>query len=153
MKKLFILFLVVLAFSACRKGKFETVPTVTIDSFGPKVVSTGDFFQLRATVTDKEGDVQDSVIIVRKRFSTDGSLLSTDSTRRVSLRGLGTPIKDRIELMITFVYGRLIPEQAITQDLEYNFDRNLTVGLIVVDNAGNRSEYVESEPIRLQKFQ
>lgn len=152
MKKLFILFVVVLALAACSKDKFETVPTVTIDSFGPEEVTTGGFFQLRATVTDKEGDVQDSVIIVRKRFNGT-TLLTTDSSKRVSLKGLGTPIKDRIELLITFVYGRLIPEAAITQDLEYNFDRNFRVGLIVVDNAGNRSDYVESEPILLRKFQ
>lgn len=152
MKKLFILFVVVVALSACSKGNFETKPTVTIDSFGPEEVFTGGFFQLRATVTDKEGDLQDSVIIVRKRFNGT-TLLNTDSSKRVSLRGLGTPIKDRIELLITFVYGRLIPEFAVTQDLEYNFDRNLRVGLIVVDNAGNRSDYVESEPILLRKFQ
>lgn len=152
MKKLFILLLVVLAFSACRKGNFETKPTVTIDSFGPEEVTTGGFFQLRATVTDKEGDLQDSVIIVRKRYNGT-TLLNTDSSKRVSLKGLGTPVKDKIELLITFVYGRLIPEQAITQDLEYNFDRQLRVGLIVADNEGNRSEYVESEPILLRKFQ
>ena len=151
MKKLFILFLVVLAFSACRKGEFETTPTVVIDSFGPEEVTTGGFFQLRSTVTDKEGDLQDEVIVVRKRYNgTD--VLSTDSTR-VSLKDLGNPVKDKIELMITFVYGRLIPEQAITQDLEYAGDRNLTVGLIVIDNEGNRSEYVESKPIVLKKFQ
>lgn len=141
-----------LAFSACRKGNFETKPTVTIDSFGPEVVSTGNFFQLRATVTDKEGDLQDSVIIVRKRYNGT-TLLNTDSSKRVSLKSLGTPVKDKIELFVTFVYGRLIPEQAITQDLEYNFDRQLRVGLIVTDNAGNRSDYVESEPIVLKKFQ
>lgn len=152
MKKLIILFVVVLAFAACSKGIFETKPTVTIDSFGPEVVPTGGFFQLRATVTDKEGDLQDSVIIVRKRYN-NGTLLNTDSSRRVSLKNLGTPVKDKIELLITFVYGRLIPEQAITQDLEYNADRELRVGLIVTDNAGNRSEYVESEPIVLKKFQ
>lgn len=152
MKKLFIFFLIVLAFSACSKGKFETVPTVTIDSFGPDEVTNGGFFQLRATVTDKEGDLQDEVIIVRKRYNGN-DLLTTDSSKRVSLKGLGTPVKDKIELLVTFVYGRLIPEAAITQDLEYNFDRNLRVGLIVIDNAGNRSEYVESEPILLRKFQ
>jgi hypothetical protein len=152
MKKLFILFAVVVAFSACRKGNFETVPTVTIDSFGPEVVTTGNFFQLRATVTDKEGDLQDSVIIVRKRYN-NGTLLNADSSQRVSLKNIGSPVKDKIELLVTFVYGRLIPEQAITQDLEYNADRELRVGIIVADNAGNRSEYVESEPIVLKKFQ
>jgi hypothetical protein len=77
--------------------------------------------------------------------------LTTDSTERFHLKKFGSPIKDKIELLLTFVYGRK-EDFAITQDLERNFDRNLTVGLIVKDNAGNRSEYVESEPIVLKKF-
>ncbi len=152
MKKLLGLILVAVVLAACSKDKFETVPTVTIDSFGPDEVSLpGDYFQLRATVTDKEGDLQDTVIVVRKRFNgTD--LIGTDSSERFDLKKFGSPVKDKIELFLTFVYGRK-EDYAITQDLERNFDRNLRVGLIVKDNAGNRSEYVESEPIVLKKFQ
>ena len=152
MKKLFILFLVVLAFSACSKGTFETKPTVDIDSFGPEEVERpGAYFQLKATVTDKEGDLQDTVIVVRKRYNGT-TLLSTDSSQRFNLKAFGSPVKSKIELLITFVYGRL-EDFAITQELERNADRNLRVGLIVKDNAGNRSDYVESEPIVLKRFQ
>lgn len=152
MKKLLCLITIVAVFAACSKDNFETVPTVKIDSFGPEEVSVGDFFQLKATVTDKEGDLQDSLIVVRKRYNGT-TLLTVDSNQRFLLKNLGSPVKSKIEIFLTFVYGRLIPEAAITQDLESNFDRNLRVGLIVKDNAGNRSEYVESEPIVLKKFQ
>jgi hypothetical protein len=150
MKKILVLLMVAGALVACSKDKFKTVPQVEINSFGPEEVSVGDLFRLVATVTDKEGDIQDSVIIIRRRYS-GAMLLTTDSTKRVSLKGLGSPVKDKIELQVSFVYGRL-DDFAITQDLEYDFDRNLTVGLVVIDNAGNRSEAVESKPILLKKF-
>jgi hypothetical protein len=150
MKKILVLLMVAGALVACSKDKFKTVPQVEINSFGPEEVSVGDLFRLVATVTDKEGDIQDSVIIIRRRYSGT-MLLTTDSTKRVSLKGLGSPVKDKIELQVSFVYGRL-DDFAITQDLEYDFDRNLTVGLVVIDNAGNRSEAVESKPILLKKF-
>jgi hypothetical protein len=147
-----ILFSVIIAgaLTACSKDKFKTVPQVKIESFGPEEVRVGDEIQLRATVTDKEGDLQDSVIVVRKRYS-GSDVLTTDSIR-VSLRGLSSPVKDKIELFITFLYGRLDPGRVITQDLEYNFDRDFAVGLVVLDNQGNRSEYVESNRIVLKKF-
>ena len=151
MKRILIVSVFALALAACSKDKFNTVPTVTIDSFGPSEAYNGDIIQLSATVTDKEGDLQDSVIVVRKKFNGN-TLLSTDSSAKVSLRGLGSPVKDKIELRVTISYGKLYPEYAIFQELERDFDRNFSVGLIVRDNAGHRSEYVESKKIVLKKF-
>ena len=151
MKKLLILFALVTMLAACSKDKFKTEPTVTIDSFGPAEVNNGDVIQLFATVTDQEGDLQDSVIVVRKRFNGDQQI-SVDSSARVSIGALGHPNARRIELRVLISYGRLRPEEALFQDLERTFDRNFSVGLIVRDNAGNRSEYVESEKIVLKRF-
>jgi hypothetical protein len=150
--KRFVLVVFVASFlAACSKDKFKTVPTVTIDSISPGEVNNGDIIQLLATVTDQEGDLQDSVIVVRKKFNGD-TQISIDSSSKVSLKGLGSPTSRTIELRVLISYGRLIPEAALFQDLERNFDRNFSVGLIVRDNAGNRSEYVESEKIVLKKF-
>jgi hypothetical protein len=151
MRSIFIAFVIVFALAACSKDQFKTVPTVRIDSITPSEANNGDIIQVNATVTDKEGDLQDSVIVVRKKYN-GSTLLSVDSTARVSLKGLGTPIKDKIELRISISYGKLIPEYAIFQDLERDFDRQFAVGLIVIDNAGNRSDYVESKQITLKKF-
>lgn len=151
MNRLFILAILAVALAACSKDNFKTVPQIKIESFGPEEVRVGNEMQLRATVTDKEGDLQDSVIVVRKRYN-GATLLTSDSTR-VSLKGVGSPEKDKIELFISILYGRLDPGRVITQDLEYNFDRQYAVGLVVIDNAGNRSEYVESNKILLKKFQ
>lgn len=151
MKRILIVSVLAIALAACNKDNFKTVPTVKIESIGPSEVTNGDIIQLLATVTDKEGDLQDSVIVVRKKFN-GSTLLTVDSSARVSLKGLGSPVKDKIELRISISYGKLLPEYALFQDLERDFDRNFAVGLIVRDNAGNRSEYVESKQIVLKKF-
>lgn len=151
MKRILIVSVLAIALAACNKDNFKTVPTVKIESIGPSEVTNGDIIQLLATVTDKEGDLQDSVIVVRKKFN-GSTLLTVDSSARVSLKGLGSPVKDKIELRISISYGKLLPEYALFQDLERDFDRNFSVGLIVRDNAGNRSEYVESKQIVLKKF-
>jgi hypothetical protein len=151
MKRILATTVLAIALAACSKDNFKTVPTVKIESFGPSVARNGDIIQLSATVTDQEGDLQDSVIVVRKKFN-GSTLLSADSSARVSLKSLGSPVKDKIELRISISYGKLIPEYTLFQDLERDFDRNFSVGLVVIDNAGHRSDYVESDKIVLKKF-
>lgn len=150
MKKLLALILVAGVLAACSKDKFKTVPQVDIKSITPDEAFNGAIIELLADVTDQEGDLQDSVIVVRKRFNGD-TQLTVDSTR-LSLKGLGSPNKQKIELRVTVSYGRLFPEYAIFQSLESNFDREFSIGLVVLDNAGNRSEYVESKKILLKKY-
>ena len=150
MKRLLFFSLTALVMAACTKDKFKTVPQVKINSFGPEQVTKGQLIRLTATVTDKEGDVQDSVYVVRKRFN--GTNLLTWDTTRYNITNLGAPKKQEIELQVLFLYGELKPEVAPIQNLETAADRNFSLGIIVVDKAGNRSEYVESEKILLKKL-
>lgn len=150
MKRGLIFLLIAVSLAACSKGNFETVPTVNITSFGPSEVYNKGFFELTATVTDKEGDLQDSVIIYRNLYK--GTIVEKDSIK-VSLKGLGSPVKDKIEIRVTFRYGENEPQgRIIFQQLMYDADRKFSVGLVVRDNAGHRSEYVESKQITLKKF-
>jgi hypothetical protein len=148
MKKLFVFCVVASAIIACGKDKFKTEPQVEIISFGPSEVNKGELFTLRAIVTDKEGDVQDSVLLVRKRYT--GSILLTTDTLRYSIRELNSPTKTKIEVQAVFSYGEL-RDNYIFQNLESS-DRDLTVGVIVRDKAGHRSAYVESGKILLKKL-
>lgn len=150
MKRVLIYCLFVVAIAACSKDKFKTVPQVTIESFGPQEVRKGQIIQLRVTVTDKEGDLQDSIIIVRKRFNGT-TLLSTDSSIRSSLAALGVPVKQKIEIQYFLPYGELLANYKEFQNLE-SVDRNFKMGIIVRDKEGNRSEYVETEAIVLKKL-
>jgi len=150
MKKVLFVSVFALVLAACSKDNFETVPQVKIESITPDQVFNGSIIQMIASVTDKEGDIQDSVLVVRKKYN--GSIVLSNDTTRVSIKGLSSPVKDRIELRISISYGQQYPEFAIFQGLEYDFDRDFTVGLVVKDNAGHRSEYVESKRIVLKKF-
>lgn len=150
MKKLFIVFVVASALAACSKDKFETVPTVRIESFGPPEVNNQDYFRLVATVTDKEGDLQDSVVIYRNIFKIGD--VEKDSVV-ANLKDLGMPSKTKFEIQVTFRYGSTEPQgQIIYQELRTDADRPMSIGLVVKDNAGHRSEYVESDKIILKKF-
>jgi predicted small secreted protein len=148
MKRILIVLIVAVALAACSKDKFESVPTVRVNSFGPKEVIKGQQFRLVATVTDKEGDIRDSsILIVRKVYLR--SIENTDTIRQ-AISGLKFPQNDRLEFQVTFSYGELV-DNAILQNYDGE-EKNISVGLVVVDNAGHRSNYAESEKILLKKL-
>ena len=148
MKKLLVLTVVVLALVACSKDKFKTEPQVEILSLGPSEVNKGEIFTFRAQVRDKEGDLQDSVLLVRKRFA--GNVELTVDTLRYDISSFAFPDKSIIEVSAVFSYGE-IRDSYIFANLE-NQDREFAVGIIVRDKAGNRSEYQESGKILLKQL-
>jgi hypothetical protein len=148
MKAILTFSVLVVLLAACSKDNFKTQPTVQITSFGPGEVHKGMVFTFFADVTDKEGDVQDSVLLVRKRF-TGQNLLSVD-TVRYSIANFGVPLKTKIQIEAKFDYGEVV-DGTIFQNLE-SVDRNFAVGIIVRDKAGNKSDYVESNKIVLKKL-
>ncbi len=152
MKKLFIFGGLALFLAACNKDKFKTQPTVTINSFGPAQVNLGDAFTLNATVTDKEGDLQDSVLLVEKLSNpVTNDVLRTD-TVPFSLQTFGIPTSNQIQLSAVFVDGRIVNGAMTYTSDDQSVDRNLAIGIIVIDNAGHRSDYVESNKILLKKL-
>ena len=148
MKKVLFFGLIAFIFAACGKDKFESVPQVKIKSFGPDVVIKGQTFKLTAEITDKEGDLQDTVLLVRKRF-TGTALFQTDTTK-LSLKELGFPNAPTLELSLTFTYGEDVPG-TIFYRIQEAIDRGLVYGLIVSDKAKNKSTYVETKRILLKK--
>ncbi|MGE5518643.1 MAG: hypothetical protein ACM3VS_01870 [Candidatus Dadabacteria bacterium] len=147
--KLFIgLLSLILIFSACSKDKFQTKPQVEIKSLSPGQVYKGQFFEFIATIRDKEGDLQDSVLLVKKRYN--GSSLLTADTTRLYIAPLAFPDKQQIDFSALFAYGELV-DGTIFQNLE-QVDRDFAIGIIVRDKAGNKSDYVESGKIVLRKL-
>ncbi|MGZ5286920.1 MAG: hypothetical protein ACXWB9_07040 [Flavisolibacter sp.] len=148
MKKILPFLVVVMAVFACSKDKFKTEPQVEIKSLGPAEVRKGELFSLRAIVRDKEGDLQDSVLLVRKRFA--GNTQLTVDTLRYDISNFNFPDKNVIEVTAIFSYGEL-RDGYIFANLESQ-DRDFAVGIIVRDKAGHRSEYVESDRIVLKQL-
>ena len=148
MKRIFVFCVGILVIFACSKDKFKTEPQVEIKSLAPSEVHKGQLFSLRAIVRDKEGDIQDSVFLIRKRFN--GTTLLTTDTLRFSISDFDFPEKSEIEINAVFSYGE-IRDNYIFENLE-NMDRDFAVGIIVKDKAGHKSEYVESKKIVLKKL-
>src|SRR5215204_4684070 len=153
MKRLLVFGLIATTVAACTKDKFKTIPQVEIKSFGPDEVFKGQLIHLNANVTDKEGDLQDSVIFYRKVFAVNTrTLVSQDSSIRANLKTLAVPNKQEIEVQLNMIYGES-NQNYPTQNGSNAVDRLLTVGMYIKDVAGNRSEYVESDTIRLKRIQ
>lgn len=135
---------------ACSKDKFQTTPQIEIKSFQPTDVKNRDIITLKATVTDKEGDLKDTIFIVNKRYNLAGDTLLSADTVNFNLGTLAFPEKDKIDIEIVYTYGyqdqNLTKMYLALQDKE----RRFAVGLIIKDKAGNRSEYVESDKIVLK---
>lgn len=134
-------------FLACNKDKFTTAPQITIKSIAPKTVSSGDIISLKGKYTDAEGDI-DTVFIVYKWYN--GATIVRNDTFKYPFSTLNVPDKTR--------------EADINVILEYNTnntglaflpgvprDTTATLGLMLKDKAANKSNYAESDPIRLKK--
>jgi hypothetical protein len=151
--KQFLLFLSsVTLLAACSKGKFETVPNVVIKSFGPEMVAKGGVFELVAEITDKEGDLLDSVTLVRKRFTNNLQVpVRTDDTTRLRIADFANPNSSTIELKITFGYGRQVDGTQL-YNIQEAVERGLVYSIFVSDKAKNKSAVVETKRITLEKF-
>jgi hypothetical protein len=133
---------------ACGKDKFTTVPQVKIKSIKPDVVTQGNLIQFRSDFTDQEGDV-DTIFLVYKWYA--GSAASRiDTILRAPISDYNLPANTRQgELFVEFVYGVIV--DGYVQLSSVNKDTTAAFGLVLKDKAGNRSEYKESDPIRLIK--
>ncbi|GAC1423341.1 MAG: hypothetical protein NVS9B7_02430 [Flavisolibacter sp.] len=134
---------------SCSKNKYNTKPQVKVNSFGPGVVNSGQTISLKATITDKEGDIQDSILLVKKIYNITTSSLVYVDTIRFSVKDFGNPLQSKIELDAIFNYGQIVDGTIyIGQE---SADRLLGVGIIVYDKGGHKSDYVETNKIVLKK--
>lgn len=58
-----------LLLTACDKDDFQTKPKIEIKSAGPDEVAVGGGLSISLRFTDKEGDVNDSIYIIRERLN------------------------------------------------------------------------------------
>ena len=152
MKRFAIYFILAIAFVSCNKNKFKTQPQVQITSFSPSQVYLGQIFKLKASVTDKEGDATDSVLLVEKLYNISTNFVLNTDTLRFTVADFGVPNNDQYEFEADFDYGQIVDGTILASSDQTSVDRNFTVGIIIRDKAGNKSDYVESDKIVLQKL-
>jgi len=148
----FVVFLAVLiavAVLSCNKDRFTTEPQVNVKSISPNTVFQGDIIDLKAKFTDDEGDV-DSIYIVYKWYNN--TTVTRNDTFRYTTAALNLPTNTRQgDILVEFAYGRLINGFSQLPNSPVAKDTTSTLGLLLVDKAGHRSGYSESDKIRLKK--
>jgi len=117
MKKGVLLGLTVLLLSAaCNKDKFESKPSLKLKDMNGNVIPIKATWVVRFDYTDKEGDIDDTLFMIRQRLNIRGS---------ITMPALKFPVP-------TFPHQT---KGEIKADLDY--DRHLTVGLNPVGNSPN----------------
>lgn len=133
---------------SCNKDKFTTVPQLDINSISPGTVFSGNNLSMKGEYRDQEGDV-DSALIVYKWYN--GTTAVKNDTFRYSLEALNLPAKTRqADFSVDFQYNTLNPGFLTLPGVSVR-DTTATLGMILIDKAKNRSDYAESDPIRLIK--
>ena len=148
------LFLLILAVCfSCSKDKFTTEPQVTVKSISPGEVRQGTngsftIITLDARFTDDEGDI-DTVLIVKKFYSGDSVTLA-DTMAPYTLDGLKLPPKTRQgDMTVQFEYNTNNSNGTYVGFPGVEKDTTATLGLLLIDAAGHRSNFSESSKIRL----
>ena len=137
-------------FIACNKDKYTTEPQVKFKEISPDVVNRGNIVKFTCSFTDEEGDV-DSIYIVQKWYTGSGTVTFIDTLKNNRYESTTAPISRSGDISVMGEY--------LTQNSGYkpypwaatNRDTIATLGLLLIDKAGNRSNYAESDKIVLKR--
>jgi hypothetical protein len=73
--KILLSLLVVIFLAACKKDKYNTTPTLTLKSTSKKTIPTNGTFTVQIELTDKEGDISDTLYF--KKIRTNKKVTGT----------------------------------------------------------------------------
>ena len=141
--RIWLALIIVLGMISCDKGKFETVPQLRLKSRSPEKepVEVNDPLRLNIEYTDKEGDVSDSLFIIRQRLNQNGAVTPPKSPYDIPT--FPTIDKGEFEITLDFI------------DLTYNLNAisipgsgspakkeidTLRLKIVARDKAGNKSD-------------
>ena len=145
----FILFVLTAFFVivvACNKDKFLTKPTIKIKSLNTEFVPLNGNLIITLECTDKEGDVQDSVIIIKRRLNRRVVTTLRDTLRYKFPQFPNTP---RTEVIATLDYQTILSAQSppnIPGTNQKELD-TLILKLAVRDRAGHTSDTITTNRI------
>ena len=136
-----IALIIVVGMIACGKDKFETKPQLTLRSKSPDVVPVNGTLRLNVEYTDKEGDVSDSVLIVRQRLNKRGPVQLPANPYGIP----DFPKTDKGEFEITLEYQfhlitGLSPIRVTGSNPPRNEVDTLRIKIVARDKGGNKSD-------------
>ncbi|MCY7310810.1 MAG: hypothetical protein LH619_08530 [Chitinophagaceae bacterium] len=145
---LFVIVAVVVTMIACSKDKFLTKPTITVKSINGNFIPLNGTFVITLECTDKEGDVQDSVIIIKKRLNKRVVATIRDTIR---YKFPVFPKNTRTQIQATLDYQSILsafnpPFIPGSNPAKRELD-TLILRMAVRDKAGNTSDTISSPTI------
>jgi len=133
--------IIIVGMIACGKDKFETKPQLTLRSKSPDVVPVNGTLRLNVEYTDKEGDVSDSLFIVRQRLNVRGPVQLPQSPYDVP--DFPHTDKGEFEISLEYQFGLIfgLPPLRIpgTNPAKNEID-TLRLKIVAKDKAGNKSD-------------
>ena len=133
--------IVAISLIACDKDKFQTVPQLKLKSRSTDVVPLNGNLRLNIEYTDKEGDVSDSLIIVRQRLNKRGPIQLAPSP--YGIPDFPTMDKGEFEVTLAYQFGLIFalnPLRITGSNPPQNEIDTLRLKIVARDKAGNKSD-------------
>jgi hypothetical protein len=133
--------IVIIAIISCGKDRFQTKPQLKFKSRNTDIVALNSDLRLNIEFTDKEGDVTDSVLIVRQRLN-----VRFPETKPANPYKIPTfPKTDKGEFEITMRYQfdlvtGFIAHDALGASPQRKEIDTLRLKIVARDKAGNKSD-------------
>jgi hypothetical protein len=141
MKKVIFYSLLALLSVGCSKGKYETKPQITVTSVTPDPVPLGSSVRITLECTDKEGDVADSIYIIRERLNVKNPRTQAALIYKIP----DFPSAPKIDIQVDLDYSKdltiQIPAIRIPGSNPLrNEPDTMRLKFVAVDKAENRSD-------------
>jgi hypothetical protein len=141
MKNLILFVSMSLLVAACGKDKFNTKPTLTFKSINNKVISKNSELRFNLNVTDTEGDLTDTVFVMRRVRNC------SNSNSNFAYKLPVFPLKTKLDINIELIYAYAVPNSqyvGLGAPACANKNDSVTYRFMIKDKAGNKSDTVNS---------
>ncbi len=133
---------------ACNKDKFQTKPTLTIKSYNGNLIPINGTLIVNLECTDKEGDVQDSLIIIKNRLNLRVVTTIRDTLRyKFPVFPKSTTTQIEATLDYQTILSALNPPNIPGSNPVMKERDTLILKFAVRDNEGNVSDTIQSQQI------
>lgn len=123
---------------ACGKDSFETKPELRLRSVSPDLVPIGGDLRMNIEYTDKEGDVSDSLIIIRQRLNKKSPV--TMAPNPYDIPDFPTKNKGEFEVTLTYYTHLTVGMTPIPLPGSKREVDTLRLKIVARDKGGNKSD-------------
>jgi hypothetical protein len=141
MKRILAFALLATVMAACSKDKFQTKPQIKIKSTNTDIVPVNGTLRVVLEFTDKEGDVSDSILVVRERLNAKSQDRPAPSPYKIP--AFPNTSEGEIQLDLDYQSGLVfnISRIPIPGSIPQQFERDtMNLKFVVRDKAGNKSD-------------